>query len=407
MRMEELDALVSELFPEVVRIRRKLHENPEPGFEEWETSRMVQQILKAHGYSIKTGKEAVGSFTGVLASLYCGPGPVIAMRFDMDALPVSECEKESHVPVKEGFCSRREGWMHACGHDGHTAIGIGTGILLSRMRGKLSGTIQLLFQPAEEGCRGAKAMADSGILDNTDYFLAAHIYSREILKGEEADFLPAVEGSLATTKLNAVFHGRTAHGSMPQEGDNVNLSLASALLNLQAIPRNSRGATFINVGTINGGTGRNVIADQGKLELEVRGETSELNQYMEEYAFRILKACAMMHNTRVEIETAGSAPSIHSDLQLAERIRKLFGTPESPVIPSRKTGISFPASEDVAHLMKRVQEHGGQAVFMLLATETRAALHQPDFDFNEEILKKGMLVFSETTTALLSKTRPD
>lgn len=382
-----------DLLPDLIKYRRHLHQNPETGWNEHGTSAYIQAVLEEYGYQTITGTDAAQGGTGVIGILSCGNGPVTALRFDIDALPVLESQEITHFPAAKGFASQSPGCMHACGHDGHTAIGLGCAALLASIRSALCGTIKLIFQPAEEGTRGALPLTQMGHLDDVDYLLGAHITGREYAPDEICNVICGVRGSFATTKLDAVFHGKAAHGANPQDGYDVNWALANAVLNLHAIPRHSGGATFLNVGTIQGGRGRNVISDWGKLELEVRGETTELNQYMEASARRILSASAELSGTTCEISVAGGAPSIVSSLGFMRRIYRILKESDKTLLPSDSETIFFRASEDFSHMMQRVQARGGEAAYLLLPCATAAPLHNSAFDFPETVLKTGVAVF--------------
>ena len=155
-------------------------------------------------------------YTGVVGVWETGrTGPTLAFRFDMDALPIHESEEASHFPNQEGFRSRIPGRMHACGHDAHTAIGLGLATLIAGNHENLQGTIKLIFQPAEEGTRGAKAMVETGVVDDVDYFIATHIGTGV----PHRQFVAANNGFFATSKLDIYLKGVAAHaGGAPEAG---------------------------------------------------------------------------------------------------------------------------------------------------------------------------------------------
>ena len=273
--------------PELARIRRDLHRFPETGWLEMRTTAILAKALRAMGYETYTGRavckegarlglpdeaalaahaeralaqgapedeltqDVRAGYTGVVAVLRCGEGATLAMRFDIDALPMAECPQETHRPTREGFASVNPGMMHACGHDGHAAIGLGVAHILAAHRDALHGTVKLIFQPAEEGVRGAYAIVENGWLDDVDVLLASHIAPTG--QADDGDVTVGTWGSLATTKYDAVFTGRAAHaGGFPEQGKNALLAAASAALALHAIPRHSGGRSFVNVGTARG-----------------------------------------------------------------------------------------------------------------------------------------------------------
>lgn len=421
--IEDAEALSDQM----VMCRRDLHKYAETGWFEVRTASKAARYLTDLGYEVLVGRDVCqedarmgvpeqeeldrqyaralqqgadpefaqklkDGFTGVIGILRCGKGPVVALRFDMDALGVIEDTSPDHRPAREGFGSVNPGFMHACGHDGHTAIGLGVAKTLMDIKDSLHGTVKLIFQPAEEGVRGAKSIVEHGHLDDVDYFLGSHVTGMQEAD-VEYDLIPGAGGSLATTKLDAVFHGKAAHaGGSPEEGNNVMLSVATAILNLYAIPRHSQGETRINVGTVQAGSGRNVIADEGKMEIEVRGSSTEVNEFVESYARRILESAAAMHGTACEIKVMGGAYSLESDQELMERIQTVcrdhLHLKVNPNLRMKAGG-----SEDISYMMKRVQDHGGQASFMRIMAKTAGPGHSRQFDFDEHMMVNGVKAF--------------
>lgn len=417
-----LQTHLSSCTPDLIRLRRDFHRFPEPGWCEIRTSSIVANTLTDLGYQVLTGsdvceassrmglpseevltahyqralsqgavpqyaKDARMGFSGVIGILHCGDGPVIALRFDIDALPITEDSAASHLPYTEAFCSQNPGFMHACGHDGHTAIGLTVARLLAEMQSNFSGTIKLIFQPAEEGVRGARSIAEKGHLDDVDYLIGSHIFASHNT-GEQIGV--SAGPTLATTKLNAVFSGLASHAALPEQGHNAMLAMASAILNLHAIPRHSDGPSQINVGTAHAGSGRNVICDHAALELEVRGCSTQVNHYMEEYARKILQASAAMHSCTCEITTVGSAPSVINDPEL---IRLLQSSSDLLHLHMRTPDQNASFSEDFSWLSEAVRSHGGKSLFFYTLTETAAPGHNPDFDFDEKALPTAVQMF--------------
>ena len=409
---------------QLTALRRDLHKHAEAGWKEMRTSSIIARKLTELGYEILLGEQVCkkesrmgvpsqdaleqayqravtqgadpefveatrDGMTGVIGILRCGEGPTVAMRFDIDALGVIESDEPDHVPAAEGFASINHGEMHACGHDAHTCVGLGVAKTLMEIRDQLHGTVKLIFQPAEEGVRGAKAIVDNGHLEGVDYFLSSHITKPE----GDYQLTPGAYGSLATCKYDVTFHGTAAHaGAAPQNGNNALLAAATALLNLHAIPRSSEGATRINVGKLVGGTGRNVIADEAFMEIEVRGDTTGLNEYMCDYALRILENAAAMHNCTVEVKLMGAASSVNSDRDFARQIGQVCAEKlDMQVNPN--VMIKSAGSEDVAYMMCRVQEQGGKAVFMRIHTPLAGPAHNRKFNFHESYITQGIQIF--------------
>ncbi len=377
-----------------VEKRRFFHRIPETAWDELETTSHLAEELRQLGYRITEGPAAAAHRTGLIAELGCSAGPCAVLRFDIDALPVTETEDESHLPARLGFISRYPGAMHACGHDGHMAVGLACARIIAEHASCLKGTVRLIFQPAEEGCRGALEVVKEGWLQDADYFLAGHIVGRDYgqMDSGSCDCVCGVCGSLATTKINAFFTGHSCHGACPENGISAISALCSSVLTLNGIPRNSGGSTMVNIGRISGGEGRNIVAGEASMELEVRGETTELNQYMEDQAVRIISSSAELYGCSSRIETVGKAPSLVTSPDFHREILNVLGNLQSVKTSLRQE--RFKASEDAAWMMEEVKSHGGKAAFLLFPTDTTAPLHSSCYDFDESILSKAAAVFS-------------
>ena len=251
--------------------------------------------------------------------------------------------------------------------------------------------MKLIFQPAEEGVRGAKSIVDNGHLDGVDYLIGSHVTNKK--EDDPAVVIPGSYGSLATTKYDVIFHGKSAHaGGSPEVGRNVMLAVGTAILNLYAIPRHSGGVSRVNVGTVVAGSGRNVIADEAKMEIEVRGETTEINEYMKNYAVNIIECAAKMHGCTCEMKLMGAANSLTSSEALMERVKRVceedLHLPVAKEMSSKNGG-----SEDVSYMMNRVQEQGGQATFMRVLTHEAGPGHSRIFDIDEQVLPNAVKIF--------------
>ena len=347
MMVTNLNADLSE---KLVGWRRNFHQFPETGFLEMRTASIVASILDELGFDLSMGKSVMSpehcmgkpddeatqkhyqwaiengaihdyvenfseGYTGIVATLDTGiAGPTVAYRFDMDALDIHEAELDNHFPKREGFRSKLPHKMHACGHDAHTAIGLGLATVLASNKEGLKGKIKLIFQPAEEQTRGAKSMAYAGVVDDVDYFIASHVGTGV----PHQHFVASNNGFLATSKLDIRFKGKAAHaGAQPEEGNNALLAAANAALNIHAIARSSKGISRINVGELHAGSGRNIIADHAFLKAETRGENSEVNQYIKTQLESIIAGAAQMYQVDYQIETVGEALSSQGSTELA------------------------------------------------------------------------------------------
>jgi aminobenzoyl-glutamate utilization protein A len=422
--MSELDDFITERAPNWIALRREFHKHAELGFTEYRTAATLAHRLKALGFAIRVGSQVMDASsmrgvpsaqsiaarmsaartevdpdrqwlslmpdgqTGVVAELSRGEGPVIALRFDIDALPITESTEDDHLPAEQGF-SCGHGAMHACGHDGHAAIGMGVAEWLSHPVSDWRGTVRLIFQPAEEGGRGAKPMADAGIVDDVDFFFAAHLGTG---LGSGKIGAAAVE-MLYSTKLDVRFKGIAAHaGGNPHDGHNALLAGASATLNLHAISRHGAGRSRVNVGKMVAGEGRNIIAAQCALEMEVRGESEEITAFMETRARAILQASADMHDVSVDIEVVGQ--TIGGPFDEAARAIVAQCAAQTPGVDEVLATWRMVGGEDAPFFMRRVQENGGSAVYFIIGSDLAAFHHANNFDFDEASIATGVGVYA-------------
>ncbi len=419
--MSQLDTLLSEIEPQLVADRRDFHRHAESGWCEFRTASLIARRLTSLGYEVQAGRAVVrdedrmglpapevlqarwqraideggdpefldlvkGGFTGVVGVLRNGAGPMVGIRFDIDALDLGESqEAERHRPAREGFASIHPEACHACGHDGHAAVGLGVADMLLRLRDQWQGTLKLIFQPAEEGVRGAKAMVGAGVVDDVQIMLAHHLYTG----WKPGEIAGGKDGYLATSKFDATLTGAPAHAAgAPEKGKNALLAAATAVLNLYAIPRHRDGVTRINVGRLEAGSGRNVIPAQARMAIETRGATTAINDYMFEYARRVLESAAQMHDCTLSIRPMGAAQGADSTPELAQRVEQIALALGGFALHKPEIG---GGSEDYTYMMHRVQQRGGQATFIAVGAdlaEGNSGLghHTAEFDIDERAL---------------------
>ena len=248
---------------------------------------------------------------------------------------------------------------------------------------------------------GGEAMAASGIVDDVDYMIGNHLGTK-VAVPRLGQISCDSKGFFATSKFDAFFIGQSSHASgSPQEGRNAVLAAACATLNLYAITRHSKGMSRINVGRIEGGTGRNVIGANAMLKVETRGSTTEINEFIEEAAVRTIKAAAAMYNVDVSLKKMGGAAGVDGSPELAELTRKVAEDSKlfQEIFP---VGIAT-GSEDFTYFMERTQQHGGKAIHVRIGSDMTAANHNFRFDFNEEALFLGVAYLSLLANHLLSK----
>ncbi|MDO5091379.1 MAG: amidohydrolase [Cardiobacteriaceae bacterium] len=405
----------------IVQWRRDFHRHPEQGFLEMRTACKVAAELAQLGFALRLGREVMdeaavmgkpddattaahaewaaanGADAAYLPHFRDGytavvgewqgtqPGPVTAIRVDMDALPIEESDDDNHLPQRQGFRSTRPGNMHACGHDGHTAIGLGLAHLIAARGKNWRGTLRLIFQPAEEGVRGAKAMVEAGVVDDVDNFAALHLGTGVPAR----HFVAAASGFLATRKLDIRLQGIPAHaGAAPEAGRNALLAAANIALNLHALPRHSGGASRINVGELHAGSGRNIIADHALLKVETRGATSAINDDLCHRVEAIVAGSAHMYGVEWHMETVGSAIHVQPSPGLAARLAHI-AKPSPHFERIIETASGALGSEDATYFMQRVQQRGGEATYCVVGSHLPAGHHHGRFDIDENALIAG------------------
>lgn len=312
-------------------------------------------------------------------------GPVLALRFDMDANDIIECPESQHYPTREGFASCHAGTMHACGHDGHTAMGMGVAAILKHIQTHLRGTVRLIFQPAEELGQGALAMLRAGAMRDVDQLIGLHLG----IQAGPGDIICGTTHFLATTTFEATFEGKAAHaGIAPQEGRNALMAATSAVQSFHAIPRHGQGPTRINVGQLTVDGAPNIIPARAWLAGETRGVTSTINTSMMDEVERMTAASARMWGCQSHLRRVAECPSGASDPAMAQRVARValrMGGFRS-IIPTQE----FWASEDFTWLLDGVQEQGGQGTYIQLGVKRPGGHHTERFDFDEDMLPRGM-----------------
>jgi aminobenzoyl-glutamate utilization protein A len=422
--IEDIIIKVDEIEDRIIEYRRDFHKYAEVGWTEYRTSSIIADKLEDLGYEVLVGSDVVKKedrmglptdeelkkhwkralaqggvekylnkmkygLTGVVGILKNGNGPTRAFRFDMDALPIHESTEADHFPAEKGFNSVNDGVMHACGHDAHSAVGLGVAEVLASNKEKINGTVKLIFQPAEEGVRGAKSIVNKGILDDVDEVIGHHVMGFNV--GQISSGLSDYK---ATKKFDVTITGKPAHaGGNPQDGNNALLAASTAILNLYSISRHKDGETRINVGMLNAGTGRNIIPDKAVLVAETRGSTSEISQYMYEKAEKIIEHSCAMYDCLYDIKAMGEALSGKSDeemMKLVEKEALEIGGYE--LVNEHKSG----GSEDFTYMMTKVQENGGKAVNIGVgADKIGEGAHSHNFDINEKALRKAVVLLSK------------
>ncbi len=372
--MPSLSPEVVRLRAEMIELRRELHRHPELAWHETRTAARVASFLEGAGLALRTG---VGG-TGVLADTRPKDGRGVLLRVDLDALPIQELGEQPYASLEPGR-------MHACGHDGHTAMGaVAARILGAR---ELAGRVRVLFQPAEEGEGGAQAVVRDGVLEGIDVALGIHLWN-ELPVGT----LGVKAGPLmaAVDRLRIVIRGRGGHGGMPQRAADPVLAAAHVITALQSIVSRETSplhSAVVTIGSIHGGEAFNVIPDEVLLTGTIRTFDAELRRSMPERVARIAASVAGALRCQAEVELRAGNPAVVNDARvaaLARRAAERVVGPERVVEPEPTMG-----GEDMAVYFERVP---GCFVFVGSANPQKGIdrpHHSPHFDFDEDALAIG------------------
>lgn len=307
------------------------------------------------------------------------PGRTLGFRFDIDALPITESSSDDHLPAREGFACT-DGVMHACGHDGHTAIGL---VLARRLASDrdFAGTVRLIFQPAEESVRGGVAMVAAGMAEGIDDFVGLHLG-----EGLAAGVIAASAEKLqATVKYEAEFTGVAAHSAgAPERGRNAIAAASSAVLGLLGTARDARGRTTVNVGRITGGAGNNIIPEHAWLSGEVRSDVTEVCDDLFERAGATIAGAGDMWGVATEVKVTSRCPTFTADASLVDEV-VAAADGVADVLDVQVT-TEMNASDDLAVWALETQRQGGRATYTVVGCSSPASHHHPAFDVDERVL---------------------
>ena len=364
--------------------RRHLHQRPELGFQEHLTAEFISQKLQAWGIEHQTGV----ANTGVVATISGhASGRVLAIRADMDALPIQE---DNPVPYR----SQHAGRMHACGHDGHTAIALGTAYYLSRHPEQFAGQVKLIFQPAEEGPGGAQPMIEAGVLRQPDVeaIIGLHLWNNLPL-----GTIGLRDGALmaAVEVFELTLQGKGGHGAMPHQTVDSILVGAQIVNALQAIVARNLDplkAGVVTVGEFQAGHTNNVIADSARLSGTVRYFDPSLDGFFRRQMEQIISGICQSHGATYEFNYQALYPPVINDREIASLVRSVAETViETPsgIVPNCQTM----GGEDMSFFLQAVPG----CYFFLGSANLNKGLtyphHHPRFDFDETALGIGVELF--------------
>ncbi len=388
--MSELHQIIEENKDLIIQTRRDLHCIPEIGFLETKTAAYLKQYLDRFDFEVTSDIAE----NGIVATMRTGrPGPTILLRADMDALPIEESTNLS-------FASTHPGAMHACGHDGHMTMVLGAATVLDRLRPDLCGSIKFLFQPAEEGPGGAKPMIDAGVLENplVNYVFGCHVWP-EIPEGtigvRSGPFMAAMD------RFDIKITGKGGHGAMPHVCVDA-LEVATQVVNAfqRVVSRQSdpMKPTVVTVGSLHAGTAHNIIPGVAELSGTTRTFDAEIWAQWESRLNKIIKGVCASMGAEYELSYTPGYPVTVNDPEISLLVEKCAAAvvgPDQVVTPEQTMGC-----EDFAFFLKKAKG----CYFALGAGRPEGvSVHNPEFDFNEEILLTGVEIFCRIVLEIQSR----
>ena len=397
--MQSLDSLqcaAKALQPQLMAWRRDFHMHPELGFEEVRTAGIVADHLRGLGLEVCTGVGKTGVVALIEPDCVSENAPTVMLRFDMDALPICEANNVSYRSSVDGI-------MHACGHDGHTAIGMGVAQVLTSCRNDLAGRVKLVFQPAEEGLGGALAMIADGALEGPRPAAAfgLHLWSRIPL-----DEIIVQEGPLmaGADKIQLVVNGVGGHGAMPHETVDAVVVASEIVLAWQTIVSRTVDPTVpavVTVGSFHAGSASNVIAGRAELEGSIRSFSIETRDLLVRRLRQIAEGICAAHDASCEFTfVPGVLPTINSAAGAA-LMREIATT----LVGAERVSSMAPAmvGEDMSEFLLRAP-----GCYVLVGANDpdgplNSPHHSPTFDFDERMLSTGVTLLAAAAVEYLQR----
>lgn len=382
---------ISKVFiDEVITWRQQFHRFPEIGFQEIQTSKRIADLLRSFGLDVLEGIAG----TGVVATLENGSGPVIGLRADMDALPFTEL---ADIPHK----SCHHGTMHACGHDGHTAILLGAAKYLSEHR-NFHGKVHFVFQPAEEGLGGATKMLEEGLLDQ---FPMSAIYGLHNWPGLPAGHIAVNPGAMMASMdtFEIQLEGKSCHAAMPELGFDPIVAAAQLILSIQTISSRrlaAQDSAVLSITQIQGGEAINIIPEYVTIKGTFRCLDPQVRQQVKQLLQDQVEALPPVHGVKGSIQFFSGYPVTmnHTDAAITIRdvAQKLFG--DSKVHWNVKPSM---ASEDFSYFLEKCS--GAYFWLGVDGVEPSKPLHNAYYDFNDNVIETGIKFWISLVETTLSK----
>jgi amidohydrolase len=388
--MMDIKKRVQEHESRIVNARRDLHRIPETGYTEKKTSGYVADFLNQAGLEVQTGMAEFG-VVGNMA--LAGPGKTLMIRADMDALPIQE---ETGLP----FASTHEGAMHACGHDGHMAMVLGAAAVLNEMKDQLNGHIKFVFQPAEEGGGGAARMIEAGILEDprVDYAVGCHLWpaiSEGTIGVKEGPIMAAMD------RFDLKIKGRGGHGAMPHlciDALEVGTQVVNALQRMVSRQLNPLSPAVVTVGSFHAGTAFNIIPGEAELSGTTRTFDREIWNVWPDRMEKIIRGVCESMGADYEFSYSQGYPPTVNDASMADLLRQCA----VEVVGGKKVIEPEPSmgGEDMAFYLEKTL---GCYFFLGVGREGGAPIHNPKFDFNEDVLLSGVETYCRIALKLLGR----
>ena len=378
---------------QLVAWRRDFHRHPELGFHEVRTAGIVARHLSDLGLEVQTGVGQTG-VVGVLGG--ARPGPVVMLRFDMDALPIEEANDTD-------YASQNPGVMHACGHDAHTAIGMGIAQLMAAHRQRLPGTVKFVFQPAEEGCGGALSMIEAGVLESPrpDVALGLHVWNSMPVGEAQIGGGPVMA---AAGMFTIGVRGKGGHGALPHQTVDavlVGSAIVNALQSIVARNVSPREPAVVSVGTFQAGSAFNVVTGAAELTGTFRSFDDETHALLGRRIREVAHGTAQAMGATLDVDIRTISPVTVNDAQVAVLVRD---SAVDVLGPERVAAEQFTmGAEDMSEFLKRVP---GCFFFVGSRNDARgfnAPHHNPHFDIDEDALPLGVAILAHSAVRYLSK----
>ena len=391
---EKIKKIVDEIFPQLIKIRRDIHQHPELGLEEHRTAALIESYLTEWGIEVK-GRINETSVVGMIAG---NPGEkTIGLRADIDALPIQEVSEVAYASLNPGK-------MHACGHDAHAAILLGAAYVLNQLKTDYKGNVKLFFQQAEETVGGAKTMIEAGCLENpeVDHVLGLHVCP--LLNVGEVGFNYG-QSYASSDDITLEVFGKSAHGAYPHDGIDAILIASHIIVGLQSLVSRNLSpfdSAVLSLGVIEGGTAANVIANHVKIKGTLRTLDKKTREFMKKRLFEVADNIAEAYDGEISLTIDPSYDAlVNSDVivdEIKEVATEFLGKEKVAILKHPSLGV-----EDFAYFAEAVPSCFYRLGVANPQLGKQAALHENTFDLDEEAIKVGVCLQVLSVLALLAK----